>query len=121
MPRIAARVLMVCLLLFPAAAFADVYQLNGPPDISIQGMTVQGNTGYATLSGASSTGGATVGTLIDAPGTGCYSAPCSLGFVVPYAVMTADQNGFVIYDDYNPPGSATPGIFLTRVWWLAVM
>jgi hypothetical protein len=41
--RAAQRILMVCLICLPAAAFADVYPLNPPPDVSI--FFISGNGG----------------------------------------------------------------------------
>jgi hypothetical protein len=94
MTHVAKRLLVLCLLALPTAALADEYQLNGPPDISITGMTFADHGTYATLSGG------TVATIIDATGTGCTS-PCSIANPLPWAVMSADQSGFSIYNQGN--------------------
>jgi hypothetical protein len=99
MTRSAITMFVLCLLALPTAALADEYQLNGPPDISITGMTFADHGTYATLSGGTVSGG-TVATIIDATGTGCTS-PCSIANPLPWAVMSADQSGFSIYNQGN--------------------
>lgn len=75
-------ILTISLLLLPAAAWADVYQLNGPPDVDIDPLSV---TNYTTMTG-------TPAAIVDALGTGCYNS-CA---ILPTLVFSADANGFSI-------------------------
>ncbi|MGA3081663.1 MAG: PEP-CTERM sorting domain-containing protein [Terracidiphilus sp.] len=88
MTRIAARSLFVCLLFIPMTALADdVYPLNPPPDVFIDGISVSNNT---TLSSS------TVEAIVDAPATGC-SSDCDI-FNLSFS---ANSSGFQIYDPSN--------------------
>jgi hypothetical protein len=96
--RVLKNFVALCLLVLPAAAFADIYPLNGPPDISIDGISFTDNGSYATLSGGS------VETLIDGTGTGCQAVACevSSNLSLPWVVMSANSTGFTIFDNDNP-------------------
>jgi len=98
MTSTARNLFVLCLLALPTAALADVYQLNGPPDVSINDMTFTDSGTYATLTGGM------VETLIDANGTGCTDPACPVvsNPVLPYVVMSAGQNGLVIYNHEDP-------------------
>jgi hypothetical protein len=92
MKRFAINLSVFCLLALPTAALANEYPLNGPPDISITAMTFADNGTYATLSGGN------VATIVDVLGTGCFSSACGVNDPLPWAVMSADQSGFSIYN-----------------------
>jgi len=99
----------LCLLALPTVALANEYQLNGPPDISIDGMTFTDNSTYATFSGG------IVETLIDTSGTGCFNPACEVSSVssLPFVRMTVDQTGFKIYNDSDPTQVYLSGSFLS--------
>jgi hypothetical protein len=93
MTRIAARSLFVCLLFIPMTALADdVYPLNAPPDVFIDGISVTGGN----LSSS------TVETIVDAAATGCSSG-CEIGdyLYTPSLSFSANGSGFQIYDPSN--------------------
>jgi hypothetical protein len=102
--RIAAKVLTICLLGLPGAAFAGpgtIYPLTGPPDIESEfftpgpgGLVLSGPDGtYLNLTGSDVDlpnnnvlpGGAVVN-ISDLPGTACATGPCSLfGIAMAFA------------------------------------
>lgn len=92
MTRIAARSLFVCLLFIPMTALADdVYPLNAPPDVFIDGITVTGGN----LSSS------TVETIVDALATGCISGCEIISSDAPDLSFSANSSGFQIYDPSN--------------------
>jgi len=124
MPRIDAKVLTICLLLLPVAAFAQIYPTGGEPDIFVNNLTYSLNpaTGTPTslnLGGSSVklpdgtilSGGA-VEALGDVSGTWCSGAggvECQLGGLA--LAFTADSTGFQItgqtIEDYDAGTSGT--------------
>jgi hypothetical protein len=89
----AARTLLVCLLFIPITALADdVYPLNAPPDVFIDGISVTGGN----LSSS------TVETIVDANVPGCISG-CEIGNPphTPYLSFSANSSSFEIFDPSN--------------------
>lgn len=93
MKRCANQFLMVCLMSLPAAAFADVYPLNSPPDLFIDTISYTG----PTLSG-------TVESITDVGN--CSAIPCFAGLEFSW-----DLSGFEVTDGVNVylAGNEVPG------------
>jgi hypothetical protein len=108
--RVLKNFVALCLLVLPAAAFADIYQLTPPPDLRIGEFTTQNGL---TLVGS-------VDTINDALNTGCFYGEC------PYAetlVFSSNSLGFTItgntasdpnvYTHTYLSGSYVPGSYKT--------
>jgi hypothetical protein len=82
--RVAKNLLVLCLLALPTVALADVYPLNGPPDIYIDQFFTQSSL---TMTGD-------VASIGDVPATGCGgSAQCTFAESL---IFSSTSSGFTI-------------------------